>query len=308
MRRLILFLAAAFALSPCSAQIVTNKVDDQQSALYRGRVSRQYSRDFNGTPFWDNSGFMTGSIIFNGKLYENVLLNIDAAQGEVNVKFADASFPVSPDRNQVPFFIKGSQPFVNLRYLGVTEAEEGFYEIIYDGEDAILKRVDKTWHKDAGDHRRAIGYDDPGYNPDILAYYESATAFWYFSDGKLSKLSGKRSLLGHYKDRKKEIKKAIASTGLQTYGVETGRMYASLMTLIEGSARKEGKLAKASSVWHESEASRIHIDVPSVGAQVLRAPMKEELPIEFFRVEKPSGLAEGDGGESVKALYQNKVY
>lgn len=309
MRRFLLLLVVASAISPCKAQIVASKVDDQQSALYRGRVARQYSRNFNGTPYWDNSGFGRGNIVFNGKYYENVLLNVDAVLGEVNVKFADNAVAVSPDRNQVPFFTKGERSWVNLNYLGVPDAREGFYEILYDGsESAVLKYVVKALHKDARDHRKSIGYDDPYYNPDILSYYESTTDYWLLSGEKLSRLNGKRSLLSHYKPRKKEIRDAIARSGLQTYGMAPELMYPSLMSVIEGPSDRGGRLAAAAMTWHESESSSIHIDVPSVGAQVLRAPVSESLPVEFFRDEKAAAIDFGDDGQSVRALYQNKVY
>lgn len=307
MRRVLLLLAAALVVSPSLAQTVTQRNEEQRSTLYRGRVSRQYARNFNGTPYWDNYGFQPGRVIFNGRVHENVLVNVDAAQGEVNVKFSDFSSPVSPDRNQVPFFTKGDKSFVNLCYIGVQDAEEGFYEILYDGNASVLKRVDKALLKDARDHRRDLGYDDPGYNPEILSYYGARISYWYLSDGVLSRLKGKRSLLAHYKDRRKEIRNSIAASGLDTYGTTPDRLFVSLMNLIEDDSVK-GSLEEQASVWHPSDPSIIHIDVPSVGAKPLRSPLRESLPNEFFRIEKPIETEGGEDGGSIQAMYQNKVY
>ena len=63
------------------------------SAIYRAKLAKQYPMRYNGTPYWDTCGFKKGTVIFNGRLYEDMLVNLDAAQGEVSVKFSDQLAP-----------------------------------------------------------------------------------------------------------------------------------------------------------------------------------------------------------------------
>ena len=307
-KRLLFIVALAASALPMSGQAGPSDAGDRQSALYRGRVSRQYAGNYNGTPYWDNTGFKTGDVIFNGVLYKDVLVDVDAALGEVNVKLSEDSAPVSPDLNQVPFFTKGGQTFVNLRYLGVPEAKEGFYEILYDGDAAVLKSVEKTLHKDARNHSRDIGYDDPHYRDEILSYYQAKIEYWFVQDDRIKKLHGKRGLFGQYKDRRKEIRSIVSRNGLDSRELSPEYYYSSVMPLIEGGSGGPGKLAREAAVWHESEPSSIHTEVPSVGAVPLRSAIRESLPVEFFREEKPAAQESEGQGSSVEALYQNKVY
>ena len=158
-------------LHPCGAQNVSG-----QDALFRGKMSDRYSSNFNGTPYWDAEGFMPGSILYNGKRYDGVYINVDAALCEVNVKPSPEIAATSPDRNQVSWFTRGGKRFVNLQYLGVEGAREGFYEVLFDGNVSLLKRVDKFLHKDTGNHNTEgmIGY--------ILEIYDERSCEVEFSD------------------------------------------------------------------------------------------------------------------------------
>ena len=111
------------------------------SAIYRAKLAKQYPMRYNGTPYWDTCGFQKGEVIFNGRLYEDMLVNLDASEGEVSVKFSDQVVAVSPDRSQVPYFTRGGKQFINLEYLGIEGAREGFYQLLYD-EDSE-KRAEK---------------------------------------------------------------------------------------------------------------------------------------------------------------------
>jgi len=270
------------------------------SAIYRAKLAKQYPMRYNGTPYWDTCGFKKGTVIFNGRLYEDMLVNLDAAQGEVSVKFSDQLAAVSPDRSQVPFFTRDGQAFINLRYLGVSGSKEGFYQILYDGKAAVLKRIDKVFASSPGDHYNMIGYKDPHYKPGVINYFDYSQSYWYLSDGKLSRIRGKGGLLSHYRDRKKEMKKVAAA--------DLDEWYAKAMAVAEGVSVPERKLQKEASVWHPTVASAIHADFPQVYAPKMNPPVKEDLPAGFFsKTDTRSGSAELEG-ESVEVLYQNKVY
>ncbi|MBQ2197822.1 MAG: hypothetical protein II406_03635, partial [Bacteroidales bacterium] len=145
LKLLFVLLGSVLMLHPCGAQNVSG-----QDALFRGKMSDRYSSNFNGTPYWDAEGFMPGSILYNGKRYDGVYINVDAALCEVNVKPSPEIAATSPDRNQFSWFTRGGKRFVNLQYLGVEGAREGFYEVLFDGNVSLLKRVDKFLHKDTG--------------------------------------------------------------------------------------------------------------------------------------------------------------
>ena len=291
-------------LFPCGAQNISG-----QDALFRGKMSDRYSSNFNGTPYWDAEGFMPGSILYNGKRYDGVYINVDAALCEVNVKPSPEIAATSPDRNQVSWFTRGGKRFVNLQYLGVEGAREGFYEVLFDGNVSLLKRVDKFLHKDTGNHNTEgmIGYEDSNYQHDVLSFFKISTEYLYLKDGELVKLKNRNALLNMYKSGKRELKARMASGGLRGRGIPDDTWYPEVMRLAESSEGTGGQLEAAARIWNPSSGSSIHKETPSVYAPVLKSEGGNDLPEGYF-LESTSQSADDASEVSVEALYQNKIY
>ena len=64
------------------------------STLYRGRMPVHYPYIYNGTYFWNTKTFQKGSVLYNGKLYENVFVNVDASRQELQVKLTEKVLPL----------------------------------------------------------------------------------------------------------------------------------------------------------------------------------------------------------------------
>ena len=55
----------------------------QTSTIYRGRGQSPFPYKFNGTYYLDTREFSPGDILYNGKVYRGILLNLDAYGMEV---------------------------------------------------------------------------------------------------------------------------------------------------------------------------------------------------------------------------------
>ena len=271
---------AIFLLSflPGSAQGVVG--DDGQPILFRGRVSRRYnSATFNGTPYLDHTGSKIGTVIFDGVLYPDVLIDYDASLQEIGVRQDEDHVSIIPDRRQIPWFTMGDRKFVNLRYLGVDSAAEGFYEVLMDGDIALLDRVDKKMLSFPGDHNtvKELGYIDPDYRSELITYYKIDRRQWSLKDGVLSKVKGKKA----FQRLQKQI--ILPASG-------------------------PGPVERAAAQWHEVSRSSIHMETPSVSFQKNRSD-RGSLPEGYFMKDMTEELARLDSlEESVRAMYQNKIY
>lgn len=160
------------------------------ATLFRGRQPAMMQYAYNGTPFWESKSFAEGSIWYNGKVYSGVLLNIDAFHQEVQVKYAVNLAPIVIYRDEVAWLRLGDKCFVNLRYLGYDAAQEGFYEIVRDGPEALLRRVEKKFrsstHNENGD---GIGYTDPDYDPRLTTYFACYEYRYLLREGRLIPIS-----------------------------------------------------------------------------------------------------------------------
>ena len=196
----IRFIALFFAFCLCSASLTAQEKEKEQYressqglySLYRGSIPSLYYFKFNGTYFWYTRDFKEGSVMFNGKLYEHVLLNVDAYRMQLLVKANDDMASIEAYRDQVAWFTIGDAKFLNLRYLGYENAPEGFFELVRDGESPLLMQMKKVLQSATGDHNGdAIGYYDPDYSPTVITFFRQQRNYYVISDGNVVKLKPK---------------------------------------------------------------------------------------------------------------------
>ena len=56
------------------------------SVLFRGKQADTYGNPANGNPYWSSTTFVPGEIVFEGRFYDDILVNIDAITGDPNVE------------------------------------------------------------------------------------------------------------------------------------------------------------------------------------------------------------------------------
>lgn len=157
-----------------------------QEQRYDGSVSRGayapvFGKRFNGTMYWDNQGFCRGDVFFDGRLYKDVLLNVDAREQQLQVTSKVGLRAVNPNRDLVAWFTRGGVRYVNLAYYGVKDCPEGYYVLCSDNRGKqYFKQVRKVWYVEAGDHNgvSSIGYDDEHYDLRNPGYFRIAVAYY----------------------------------------------------------------------------------------------------------------------------------
>ena len=176
------------------------------STLFRGKLPQQYPYQYNGTYFWNSPDFREGSIVFNGKLYPGIYLNIDAARQELQVRLSREMSPIVLREDLVSWFTIGNEKYVSLRSLGYDDAPAGYFLVVRDGSAPLLLQVNKTFTAKTGDHNgKEIGYDDPDYNPDLVNYFARSEQHYTLTpDGQVQKM--RRSAW------KKEVQKNLPSS------------------------------------------------------------------------------------------------
>ena len=140
---LILLLATYVCSFAQQTQDITRFEDDAsgKALIYRSKLATRFNQHFEGTYYWDTEDFKTGDIIISGKVYKNLLINIDACNHKVNVMLPDLPVKVEIPSDQVDLVSYEGRKFACLKNGLVPKAPDGFYEII--GPD-VFKRVDKT--------------------------------------------------------------------------------------------------------------------------------------------------------------------
>ena len=266
---LALMLAAFLPIGLRGQSLVNHEAAEGTASLFRGTIPRSYPFRFNGTYYWHGKTFEEGTVFFNGKLYDHVLLNVDAYQGQLLVCPSENTTPIVVFRDQVAWFTMGDKRFVNLRYLGYSEAEEGFFEIVRDGSVPLLRQVRKSLIVDGGNHNGPlIGYVDPDYDKSVNSYFKFREFYYALEDGKVVRIRK-----GNFKKRMKR---------------DPG----------------EPLLAELPSGWHPGSEIFSHgavttVSLPGTGTG---------LPSGYFEEIKEDTLKVQYADNAITASYKNKIY
>ena len=180
----------------------------EMSMLYRGKQGMSYSFPYNGTYFWYSKDFLPGDVFYNGKLYRGAFVNINAHLQELLVKQNEDYLPVLVDTDYVEWFTMGDRRFVTRDVAGLAILSDGFYEVLFDGQAKLYKRVDKLLRKDSNNRNGAgIGYDDPNYNDKVPDYFANRVSYYFVKDGAIHSIKRPRGIIAHYPEKKKELKR-----------------------------------------------------------------------------------------------------
>lgn len=185
--RIVRLIAVVAMLFPFKA--LNGQDSGSPSMLYRGRLAPRYVSKYNGTPYWDTLSFRSGTVMYNGLLYEGVPMKIDAVEQKLVVKMSDTTAATVPDTRQVEWLRMGDDIYVNLRYQNVPDAPEGFFKVVVDAQPAVLQQVIKRMYSRAGDFNGGpIGYYDPQYDINVTNYFSYVSRWWILDDGVLERI------------------------------------------------------------------------------------------------------------------------
>ena len=191
------------------------------SVLFRGKQATVYERPANGNPYWSYAAFSPGQIVYEGNLYDDILVNIDAISDLALVRKEDNPVAVALRPGSVNRIIVGDRLFVGVGD-GHESLPQGFYEVFGEGREKVYKHVSKKFMVSSQNmNGDPIGYYDPNYNPSINSYY-GITKTYYFvdSDGRVSRFRSKGELRRKFTERRKEIRRAISAAGLDMPGAD----------------------------------------------------------------------------------------
>ena len=190
-KRVLAFFVALLALA---GSVSAQDPEDVFAGIFRGKLPGVYPYKYNGTYYWDRKEFQAGDVLYNGRLYKDVLMNVDAYLDELEVRPLANTSAMVVFRDQVAWFTMGPKTFVNLRYLGYTEAPVGFYEVLRDGETPLLRKVQKQIRFDGNNSGiNMIGAENEDFNSQIHNFFQLIETFYALEKGQLRKIS-KRNL------------------------------------------------------------------------------------------------------------------
>ena len=181
------------------------------SLLYRGHKAYEYNLLFNGTFYWSGPVFTMGEVVYNGKAYRGILLNIDAARQDLIAKVGGGISSKVLDREFVRECSFNGARYLNLQYLYGDKAPLGYWKVLYDGRAKVLQCVTKHLEQDLDGRKRSETNFEGDYRSDVYQTFVYSAAYCYLSDdGQIIPVKRRRDVLRLFdKPTRRDIRRHI---------------------------------------------------------------------------------------------------
>ena len=177
-----------------------------ESLIYRGRQAPSYYFVHNGTYFWNSPQFLPGKVVYDGRVYEGLDFNIDAAAQKLECRYSHFAAIGLFDGDFVTRLEMGGRNYISSRGCGYDELPEGYFEVLYEGSAMILKQVVKTLkHDKDGSLKVQTGYDGP-FRPNVTDVFVQTIRYYHLSGtGEVTQLKRGRDIKRLYPEKKKAL-------------------------------------------------------------------------------------------------------
>ena len=160
--------------------------------IYNGAAYLRTGHGIRGTPFFESDSLMPGGIFYDGRLYEDLLLQYDMVTGQAIIRNYQQQNELQLVPEKLAWFYIAQHVFVRI----AADAEmpsfisTGFYEKLYQGKMTVFARRQKL-------ARRATdAYDNKGNYAEYNSYFLLLNDVFYPANDKNDFLS----LMGPEKD------------------------------------------------------------------------------------------------------------
>ena len=254
-----------------------------EAAFYRGRKATRYNIKYEGTYFWYTPDFVTGRAMLDGKIYDGLVLNLDAVEQEALVYPPATSSPVTMNRDIVDWIEMDGIRFVNLPKKGYN-VDRGFYEIVNQSKDGVVYRhIQKNPVVDLSmaEQNRHASY-----------YFNVTESFFLEKDGELKPMKRRKTLRYLRNPEGRSFASAVKrrETPISRYSAN-----AADLILPEGYARRSPQVSS----------------LPKSGLSIDGKDIYASLPVEFFsdgRRETDDELLRLINAGNEMVTFANKVY
>ena len=172
---------------------------DLNTPLFRGELAEKYTYRLTGCVYAYSDEFEMGDVVFNGKPYYGLMMNLNAHRGELQVKIVDNGECVVLKQTLGGDFNIGERKYTCLYGpTSVNGLADGYYQVIYRGEDMLLKKI----YKSVSDKTDFI-------TGEITKSFTTRYRYYLVKDGKVHGIKDGNSLAKFYKEHKSAIRKFI---------------------------------------------------------------------------------------------------
>jgi len=171
-----------------------NNINDH-AGLYNGSEYIMYDQRIKGTPYFLDGSQQLGSVFYNGTLYNNVTLIYETTTGSVVVREFGQGIFISLVNEKLNYFSLLGHTFVHLMPDSSNKIiNNGFYDQLYNGPTTVYAKRQKTVYEDPRTFEKS---------------FVESNHYYVYKDNVFYEVDGKNSVLGVFKNKKKDLVKYI---------------------------------------------------------------------------------------------------
>ncbi len=149
---------SAFYSQSVSNSLAAYRSDVRENLhIYNGSAYLRTGHSIKGTPFFQSDSLLPGAVIYDGRLYENLLLQYDMVTDQVIIRNYQQVNELQLVPEKLPWFYIGQHVFVRIPADSSTPSfiTTGFYEKLHDGRMTVFARRQKVPRQanDAADNK-----------------------------------------------------------------------------------------------------------------------------------------------------------
>jgi len=201
-RRVYCIIIASISISFCAvAQSETgyhNFIDrvENPSIIKTGAIPIVYKSVREGNFYIRSNEYKMGSVKYNGKVYYDLLLNINAHLDELYVRDVSNTNSLVLSKDMIDYFYIDKKFYRNFK----NGQMGGFYEVIAEGDVSVYKKVQKVFYERVG--------------ADVFRGFHESISYFMIDGDNVLKFSNPKKILNHYKPHKRAIKRELERTGM----------------------------------------------------------------------------------------------
>lgn len=178
--------------------VISAHAQDNSTPIFRGELAEKYMYPITGCVYAYSDEFETGDVMFNGKKYSGLQMNLNAHRDELQLMGVGGDC-IALRNTQVGDFNIGERNYTSL--YGTKSIEglaEGYYQILYKGNGLLLKKIFKHVSEQAN-----------FITGEITKVFTTRYRYYLVKDGMVYKVKDDKSMVRYYKENKGKIRAFI---------------------------------------------------------------------------------------------------
>jgi hypothetical protein len=175
----------------------------EQSPLYNGREYVDYANTIQaGHPFYQTTGFVKGSIHYDGMKFEHAMILYDIIKDKVLILHFNNVFRIDLPVEKIREFRMLDHHFIRLLEDSAHVIEEGFYDKLYEGKISLFAK------------RKKLIIEERTGN-DLIRAVDEKSFFYIQKQGRYYPVKTLKSLLNVLNNRREEIRQNLTKNGIK---------------------------------------------------------------------------------------------